>query len=273
MGIAVLGPLEIDGHHNGLAPRDRVVLSVLVVRGGDSSRTDALADALWGEHPPASWATVVHGCIARLRKRLGAAAIESGPAGYRLAVTESELDSRRFERLLERAREALDGDDPQRAAYVAQEALDLWRGPALGDLDEWEPGRIESARLDGLRMDAEEVRVEAGLRAGHAREVLELARALAAQAPFRERRWALLAQGLHQAGRQAEALGALRHARSLLVDQLGLDPGRELVDLEQSLLRGDPGLAAVPSAHRQHHLALPRAAALRRGGRRHLLRT
>ena len=157
MGIAVLGPLEIDGHRNGLAPRDRVVLSVLVVRGSEPSRTDTLADALWGERPPKSSSTVVHGCIARLRKRLGAAAIESGPAGYRLALTESELDSRRFERLLERAREALDGGDPERAAYVAQEALDLWRGRALADLEEWEPGRVAAARLEALRMDAEEV--------------------------------------------------------------------------------------------------------------------
>lgn len=247
MGIAVLGPLEIDGHRNGLAPRDRVVLSVLVVRGGEPSRTDTLADALWGERPPKSSSTVVHGCIARLRKRLGAAAIESGPAGYRLTLTESELDSRRFERLLERAREALDGGDPERAAYVAQEALDLWRGPALGDVEEWQPGRVETARLDGLRMDAEEVRVEAALRAGHARDVLAQSRALVAQAPFRERRWALLARGLYDTGRRAEALGALRRARAMLVEQFGLDPGRELADLEQSLLRGDPGLDAVPS--------------------------
>ena len=242
MGIAVLGPLEIDGQNNGLAPRDRVVLSVLVVRGGDPSRTDVLAGALWGEDLPASWATVVHGCIARLRKLLGHAAIESGPAGYRLTLTETELDSRRFERLLDRARDALDGDDPDRASYVAQEALDLWRGPALADLEEWEPGRVEAARLGGLHMDAEELRVEASIRAGHARDVLELSRALVAQAPFRERRWALLARGLHQSGRQAEALAALRRARAMLVEQLGLDPGRELVELEQLLLRGDSSL-------------------------------
>ena len=86
MGIAVLGPLEVDGQANGLSPRDRVVLSALVVRADDPSSTDALADVLWGDDPPASWAKVVHGCIARLRKRLGAAAIESGAGGYRLAV-------------------------------------------------------------------------------------------------------------------------------------------------------------------------------------------
>ena len=244
MGIAVLGPVEVDGQGNGLAPRDRVVLAALVVR-GDPLTTEALADALWGDHPPASWAKVVHGCIARLRKRLGAAAIDSGAAGYRLTVTETELDCRRFERLFEGARDALGEDDPERASYLVQEALDLWRGRALADLEEWEPGRVEAARLEGLRMDAEELRVEAQTRAGHARDVLSDARALVAQAPFRERRWALLARALHQAGRQADALAALQHARDMLVDQLGLDPGRELVELEELLLRQDASLDPV----------------------------
>ena len=245
MGIAVLGPVEVDGQGNGLAPRDRVVLAALVVR-GDPLTTEALADALWGDDPPASWAKVVHGCIARLRKRLGAAAIDSGAGGYRLTLSDTELDSRRFERLLEGARDALSGDDPERASYLVQEALDLWRGRALADLEEWEPGRVEAARLEALRMDAEELRVEAETRAGRARDVLSDARALAAQAPFRERRWALLARALHQVGRQAEALAVLQHARDLLVDQLGLDPGRELVQLEELLLRQDASLDPVP---------------------------
>nr|MBA2559295.1 helix-turn-helix domain-containing protein [Propionibacteriales bacterium] len=116
MGIAVLGPLEVDGQSNGLSPRDRVVLSALLVRARDPSSTEALADVLWGDDLPASWAKVVHGCIARLRKRLGAAAIESGAAGYRLRVTETEVDSRRFEWLFERAREALAGGDPERTS-------------------------------------------------------------------------------------------------------------------------------------------------------------
>ena len=247
MGIAVLGPLEVDGQVNGLSPRDRVVLSALVVRAGDPSSTEALADVLWGDDLPPSWAKVVHGCVARLRKRLGAAAIESGAAGYRLTVNETEVDSRRFERLFENARGALSGDDPDRTSFLVQEALDLWRGRALADLEEWGPGRVEAARLEGLRMDAEELRVEAETRAGRARDVLERARALVAEAPFRERRWALLAVALHQAGRQAEALAALKQARSMLVEQLGLDPGRELVELEEQLLRQDPALDPVIS--------------------------
>lgn len=92
MGIAVLGPLDVDGHTNGLGRRDRVVLSALVVRAGDPVSTEGLADALWGDRLPASWAKVVQGCVVRLRKRLGAAAIVSGGFGYRLALSDDELD-------------------------------------------------------------------------------------------------------------------------------------------------------------------------------------
>jgi hypothetical protein len=112
VGIAVLGPLEVDGQGHGLGPRDRVVLSALVVRAGDPISTEALADALWGDQLPASWAKVVQGCVVRLRKRLGAAAIESGAAGYRLTLNEAEVDNRRFERLFERARQAFAGGGP-----------------------------------------------------------------------------------------------------------------------------------------------------------------
>jgi DNA-binding SARP family transcriptional activator/WD40 repeat protein len=243
MGIAVLGPLRVEGSANGVGPRDRVVLSALVVRAGSPITKDALADALWGDEVPATWTKVVQGCIVRLRKVLGPAAIESGPSGYRLTLSEDELDHRTFERLLERAREALAAGDPARSSFLVQEALDLWRGPALGDLEEWGPGRVEAGRLEGLRMDAEEVWVEAAIAAGHSQAVLERARVLVAETPFRERRWALLATALYHAGRQPEALDALKRARSRLVGELGLDPGPELERLEQLLLQQDPSLS------------------------------
>jgi WD40 repeat protein/DNA-binding SARP family transcriptional activator len=249
MGIAVLGPLRLDGQLNHLSPRDRVVLSAMVVRGGEPTSAETLAQALWGEALPASWAKVVQGCVARLRKRLGAAAIESGPWGYRLALTGDEVDSRRFERLLTQAREVLDSGDAARAAHLAGEALGLWRGGALGDVEEWEPGRVEALRLEGLRQDAEELLVEAEIRAGRAATVLDKARLLVAQAPFRERRWALLARALNQVGRQADALQTVNRARSMLVDELGLDPGPELTELEVLLLRQDRTLTA-PSSRR-----------------------
>jgi DNA-binding SARP family transcriptional activator/WD40 repeat protein len=255
MGIAVLGPLEVDGQANGLSPRDRVVLSALVVRAGDPLTTEGLADALWGESLPASWAKVLQGCVVRLRRLLGTAAIVSSGHGYRLALTDEELDHRVFERLLERAREALAGGDPARSSYLAREALELWRGPALPDLGEWEPGRVETVRLEGLRLDAEELLVEAETAAGRAGEVLERARALVTQAPLRERRWALLARALHQSGRQPEALGAIKRARAMLVEEFGLDPGHELVALETLLLRQDPSLS--PATAREVSLTCP----------------
>ena len=88
----MLGPLRVEGSANGLGPRDRVVLSVLVVRAGAPVTQDTLADALWADEVPATWTKVVQGCIVRLRKMLGPAAIESGPSGYRLTLSEDELD-------------------------------------------------------------------------------------------------------------------------------------------------------------------------------------
>ncbi|HEX3222955.1 MAG TPA: BTAD domain-containing putative transcriptional regulator [Nocardioides sp.] len=247
MGIAVLGPLQVDGQTEGFSPRDRVVLSALVVKAGETLTKESLADALWGEGLPASWTKVLQGCVVRLRKRLGSAAIRSAANGYRLDLTEEELDHRQFERLLDLAREAFAAGDFPRASYLVQDALQLWRGPALSDVEEWAPGRVEITRLEGLRMDAEELLVEAEIDAGRAREILERARALVARAPFRERRWALLARALHQSGRQPEALGAIARARAKLADELGLDPGRELVELETMLLRQDPSLAPAPT--------------------------
>ena len=119
MGVSVLGPLEVDGLARELGRRDRVVLSALVVAAGDPVSTESLADAVWGEAIPASWPKVIQGCVVRLRKLLGSAAIESGVFGYRLALSEAELDCAQFERGLQRAREALAGNDPDRAAYLA----------------------------------------------------------------------------------------------------------------------------------------------------------
>ena len=109
-----------------------------------------------------------------------------------------------------------------------EEALGLWRGPALAELEEWQPARVEAARLEGLRMDAEELRIEAKVRTGQAAAVLEQARVLIAEAPFRERRWALLATALYQSGRQGEAVGTVQRARAMLVGELDPPHGPRL---------------------------------------------
>lgn len=124
VGIGVLGPVRVEDRE-ALGPRDRVVLAALALRRGETVSAEHLADALWGERPPASSAKVVQGCVVRLRKGLGARAIETAPQGYRLAVPVDEVDAQRFE--LQRGRELLTLGEPERAAHVTAEALALWR--------------------------------------------------------------------------------------------------------------------------------------------------
>jgi WD40 repeat protein/DNA-binding SARP family transcriptional activator len=244
VAIAVLGPVVIEGDAAVLGPRDRVVLAALALHPGETVSAERLADALWGEGPPATWPKVIHGCVARLRKVLGAASIETVRQGYRLVLPVEEVDAQRFERLVRRARELLTLGEPDRAAHVIGEALALWRGRALVELEGWSPGRIEAARLEELRLDAQEVLVEAALRAGRYREVLAEVQARVAEAPLRERRWALLALAQYQAGRQGEALRTLHRARTVLASELGVEPGPDLVALEAAILRQDPSLVA-----------------------------
>lgn len=243
MGISVLGPLTVDGANGRIRHQDRVVLAALSVNPGGTVSAERLADALWGAEPPDTWAKVVQGCVVRLRKTLGAEAIETTPHGYRLTLPGDDVDACRFERLVGRGRELLTLSEPERAAYVLGEALALWRGPALTELDGWAFGRAEVARLKELRNDAEELAVDAALRAGRSREILVQAQRLVTEAPLRERRWALLALAQYQAGQQAHALRTIRHVAAVLSRELGLDPGPELVALEQAILRQDPALA------------------------------
>jgi DNA-binding SARP family transcriptional activator len=243
VGIAVLGPVRV-GDGEALGPRDRVVLAALALRRGEAVSADQLADALWGESPPASATKVVQGCVVRVRKVVGASAIVTDPEGYRLVLPVDEVDAQRFEHLVQRGRELLTLGEPERAAHVVAEGLALWRGPALADLDGWSPGRIEAARLEELRLDAQELLVDAALRAGRYRDVMAEAQARVAESPLRERRWALLAQAQYQAGRQGEALRTLHRARTVLATDLGVDPGPDLVALEAAILRQDASLVA-----------------------------
>ncbi|WP_345201531.1 BTAD domain-containing putative transcriptional regulator [Fodinibacter luteus] len=243
MGIAVLGPLELDGTTSTLGLRDRVVLEALAVRPGAVVRAESLAEAIWGETPPPSWPKVVQGCVSRLRKTLGGEVIETAEHGYRLRVHVDHVDHLRFERLVGRGRELLALGEPERSSYLLQEALDLWRGEPFSELDGWAPGLIELERLVELHHDAEELHVEALLRSGHHQVVLGPAARLVREAPFRERRWGLLALAQYQDGRQRDALDTLQRARTVMVTELGLDPGPALSSLEQAILRQDPSLA------------------------------
>ena len=239
----MLGPLELDGTTSTLGLRDRVVLQALAVRPGTVVSAESLAEAIWGETPPPSWPKVVQGCVSRLRKTLGGDLIETAEHGYRLRVHVDHVDHLRFERLIGRARELLTLGEPERAAYLLREALELWRGEPFTELNGWAPGLIELERLVELHRDAEELYVEALVRSGRHQVVLGTAGRLVKEAPFRERRWGLLALAQYQDGRQGEALDTLHRARTVMVNELGLDPGADLTALEQAVLSQDPSLA------------------------------
>ena len=155
-----------------------------------------------------------------------------------------DFDHLCFEDLLRRAGELLATGEPERARYASGQALGLWRGEPLERLTEWEAGRIESERLGERRRDAEDLYAESAIRAGRHRDVLGELHRMVAQQPTRERRWGLLALAQYQAGRQAEALGTLHRARATLVNEFGLDPGPQLAELEEAILRQDPALVA-----------------------------
>jgi DNA-binding SARP family transcriptional activator/energy-coupling factor transporter ATP-binding protein EcfA2 len=208
---------------------------------------EQLADAVWGDEPPPSWSKNRQECISRLRKQLGPDVIETAGQGYRLRGSIDAVDADEFTRAAGRARELLTLDEPERARYVASHALELWRGRPLTDLEAWEPGVTEVHRLQEVRAELEELEVEAALAAGHHAEVLAHAGAMVEAAPLRERRWALLAQAQYLAGRQMDALRTLRRVRVVLARDLGLDPGPDLVALEQAILRQDPNLAVEPA--------------------------
>lgn len=240
----MLGPLGLDGVDVRLGRRDRVVLSVLAMQAGHAVTSDQLVDALWGDRPPRSAPKVVQGCVMRLRKTLGRPAIQTSERGYTLVVANDGVDAAHFEQMVVRGRELLAVGEADRAGYVLGEALALWRGEPYTDLEGWHLAVIECARLDALRLDAEELKVEAALRLGHHRDVIVAAQAMVRAAPRRERRWALLAHAQYQGGRQEEALRTIHEIKGLLTQRLGLDPGPDLVALEQAILRQDASLVA-----------------------------
>ena len=131
MDITLFGGVSVGDGSIRLNPRDRAVLAVLAMRPGEPVEADRLADALWGDNPPASWVKNLQGCVMRLRKALGSAAIQTSSQGYRLRVPADEIDAQRFERLVTRGRELLVLEQPERAAYLLGEALTLWQGRPL----------------------------------------------------------------------------------------------------------------------------------------------
>jgi DNA-binding SARP family transcriptional activator len=227
--------------------RDRAVLGVLLVRSGSRASMDEVAEAIWADRPPPTYRKVVQGCVVRLRRELGDDTIATVDGGYQLLIDADDVDVPRFETFIDAAESALETGDPRQALEQARDALELWRGDPYPELVGWPPAEAEAQRLSELRMSAEDVEVEALLTTGRCAAAAARAQALVPSSPYRETRWALLARAQYAAGRQADALETLRTLRATLVDDLGVDPSREISSLEAAMLRHDPSLD-LPSA-------------------------
>ncbi len=243
----MLGRLEVEADGVDLTPprrQHRTLLALLLLHADEVVATDACVEALWGERPPETAQTALHGHVSALRKRLGAERIETQHPGYRLRLAgEDEVDIRRFERL------AADAPADGRLARLEQltKALTLFRGEPLTDFRYEAFASQEAARLDELRLVAIEELIQTELELGrHEEAVLELER-LIADHPLREGLRAQLMLALYRAGRQADALEAFQEARSVLREELGLDPSPALQRLEHQILNHDPELAAPDS--------------------------
>jgi DNA-binding SARP family transcriptional activator len=251
----LLGPLEVlvEGEPAPLGPpQQRALLALLLLNANEVVSRDRLVDDLWGEQPPATATKLVQVYVSRLRKALepdrargdAGRTLVTRPPGYLLAVADDQLDLRRFERLRDMAREELSTGNPAGAAQKLREALGQWRGPPLGDLA-YEAFSHEIARLDELRLATLEERLDADLELGRHADLIAELETLVNEHPLRERLRGQLMRALYRSGRQAEALDAYQSARATLTEELGIEPGRELQELQQAILRQDPALDDV----------------------------
>lgn len=237
-------PLPVGGR------RDRALLVLLAARAGEVVPSDQLIEAIWGGDLPRDPSHALQAAVSRLRRALQVAAeprylLVRRTPGYLLDVEPGRVDAARFARLVEEGRR---GEDPAARAIALEEALALWRGPALADVA-YEPwAQPEIARLEELRLGAVEDQIDAQLAQGHHVAVLGRLPNLVAEHPRRERLRGQLMLALYRAGRQAEALSGYEEARRALADQLGADPGPDLQRLHHAILRQEPSLDWAPPA-------------------------
>ncbi len=264
MRFGILGPLLVhDGYDDITVPaaRQRVLLAALLVRAGQAVPAEELAEIVWdGSVPPGS-GTTLRSYVKRLRQVLGpraGARVVTRYPGYLLEAAEDEVDLLRFTRLCRDGGAAVRDGAWANASAALDLALGLWRGAALADV----PGQVlrleEGLRLEQLRLQAIEWNIDADLHLGRDSELVHELQSLAAAHPLRERFHAQLMLALYRCGRRAEALAAYRHARQVLVDELGAEPGAELRELHQRMLAADPALGMPERDAHAGALPVPR---------------
>jgi DNA-binding SARP family transcriptional activator len=270
MDFHILGPIEAIEADRPLAlggSKQRALLGMLLLHAGEVVSTDRLLEELWPGVRREEALRALQVAVSRLRKalepgrRAGADSrmILTRPPGYELRVDPEQLDAKRFEALVDEGRRALLAGDSRSARARLGEALGLWRGPPLADLAYESFCQAEVARLEELRVVALEERIAADLALGRPSELVGELRALVREEPLRERLRAHLMLALYRSGRQAEALDAYTEARRTLVEELGIEPSRELRELHQAILEQDAALdvaareeaAEAPSSERE----------------------
>lgn len=228
----MLGPFEVRGDDDRpieiAGTRVRALLARLAMAADRVVSADALIDAIWADHPPASGANALQALVSRVRRAIGTERVAGVAPGYRLRVDPVDVDLIRFEWLAASGRASSD-------LAALREAESLWRGPALNDLLELRFAAEAAVRLDELRREATEHRLGLELAAGQ--DVLDELRTLAEAHPLAEPVQGLLIRALYTAGRQADALAAYERTRGRLADELGVDPSPELADLHLAVLR------------------------------------
>jgi len=278
----LLGPLEVTAGGHALdvgGPKQRALLAILLLHANQPVPRDVLIEQLWGERPPTGPDHAVDVYIWRLRKRLdpvaGSPCVLTRAGGYLLQAAPEQVDLLRFERLAHDGQRSLAEGKADRAAGQFREALALWRGPPLADFRGEAFAQAWITRLEKLRAEVAEDRIDADLALGqHARVVGEL-EAIVASQPLHERPYQQLMVALYRCGRQADALAVYRDARRTLVDELGIEPGQPLRQLERAILQQDPSLE-LPTRRAAARAVVPPPGTARAwftgtGGRRRLV--
>ncbi|MFJ3232140.1 BTAD domain-containing putative transcriptional regulator [Streptomyces sp. NPDC086787] len=253
--MEVEGSAGPDVPYTPRAAKLRVVLGLLLVRGGEVVSVEALTDELWQDDPPRTATTTLQVYISQLRKQLNAAgdgfgreALVTRQPGYVLRVDPEDLDLTRFESLHASGRRALESGDFARASAVQRQAIGLWRGPLLSDTPHGPALDAAAVRLEEAGVAALEQRIRADLELGRHRELVAELQAVTARHPLREEFHGHLMMALFRAGRQAEALRAFGRLRQTLVDELAIEPGPALQRLHRRILEGDADLLVAEAA-------------------------
>jgi DNA-binding SARP family transcriptional activator/tetratricopeptide (TPR) repeat protein len=246
MEFRILGPLEVlsDGRALDLGgQKQRALLAVLLLHPNEVVSSERLIEALWEEEPPETAQKALHVYVSQLRKLLGKERLETRTPGYLLRTERDELDLARFRRLRDEGK--------------LHEALSVWRGPPLGDLAYEGFAQPAIARLEEIRLACLEERIDQDLAAGRHAELVGELEALVKEHPLKEGLRGQLMLSFYRSGRQAEALDAYQQARTTLVEQLGIEPGRQLRELHQAILRQDAALDLSPEAPEREERPAP----------------